>query len=100
MLYYSPPLNGLYENDTYAKLNNETMYTDAISMRLHVFNIVDAFIFPIVSSGFTQRHCILIELLQHYVYNDQQIFIHMIILNVNVIKIRNADDYMIPCKDE
>ena len=62
------------------------LHSDAISMRLRVFNIADAFMFPIVYSDFTQRPCILIELFHRFVYNDQQILIHMIIPNANVIK--------------
>ena len=58
-------------------MNNETMHSDAISMRLRVFNIADAFMFPIVYSDFTQQSCVLIEPFYHVVYNDQQILIHI-----------------------
>ena len=98
--YISPPLNGLYDVDIFAKMNNETMYSDAISMRLRVFDIADAFMFPIIYSDFTERHCILVEPFHRFVRKDQQISIHMIIPNANVIKIRNGDDYMVPCKSE
>ena len=84
--YISPLVNGLYDVDIFAKTNNETMHSDAISMRLRIFNIADAFMFPIVYSDFTQRPCILIELFHRFVYNDQQILIHMVMPNANVIK--------------
>ena len=84
--YISPLLNGLYDVVIFAKTNNETRHSDTISMRLRVFNIADAFMFPIVDSDFTQLPCILIEPFHRCVYNDQQILIHMIIPNANVIK--------------
>ena len=52
--YISPLLKGLYDVDIFAKTNNETTHGDAINMHLHVFNIADAFMFPIVYSDFTQ----------------------------------------------
>jgi hypothetical protein len=98
--YVAPPVNGLYEITVYAKTNHETLYHDAINMRLRVSNITDAFTFPLTDSTFTKHNCILIEPLQRLVYRNEEVLIHMIIPLANVIKIQNGDDYMVPGKDE
>jgi transglutaminase/protease-like cytokinesis protein 3 len=98
--YITPPVDGLYDVAIYAKTNNETVYYNAIDMRLRVSNITNAFTFPLLYSIFTEHKCILIEPLQRFVHENEQVLIHMIIPNANVIKIRNGDDYMVPCKDE
>jgi hypothetical protein len=98
--YVAPPLNGLYDVAIYAKTNNETLYRDAINMRLRVLNIVDAFTFPHIYSSFTEHNCILIEPLQRLVYENEEVLIHMIIPHANVVKIQNGDDYIVPGKDE
>ncbi|CAF0936145.1 unnamed protein product [Rotaria sordida] len=98
--YIAPPLNGLYEVTIFAKTKDETMYVDAINMRLRVSDITDAFMFPIIYGTFTEQRCILIEPFQRLVHKKQRVLIHMIIPNANVIKIRNGDEYMVPYKDE
>ncbi|CAF2629331.1 unnamed protein product [Rotaria sp. Silwood2] len=98
--YITPPLDGLYEVTIFAKMNDETTYKDAINMCLHVSNIADAFMFPITYATFTEHCCILIELFQRLVHGNEQVLIHMIIPNANVLKIRNGDEYMVPYKDE
>ncbi|CAF3789237.1 unnamed protein product [Rotaria sp. Silwood1] len=98
--FIAPPLDGLYEIIIFAKTKNETMYVDAINMRLRVSNIEDAFMFPITYATFTEHRCILIEPFQRLVHENEQVLIHMIIPNANVIKIRNGDEYMVPHKDE
>ncbi|CAF3464109.1 unnamed protein product [Rotaria sp. Silwood1] len=98
--YIAPPLDGFYEVAIFAKTNNETMYTDAINMRLRVSNIADAFMFPITYATFTEHSCILIEPFQRLVDENEQVLIHMIIPKANVIKIRNGDEYMVPHPDE
>ncbi|CAF2052207.1 unnamed protein product [Rotaria magnacalcarata] len=98
--YITPPLDGLYEVTIFAKTNDETTYFDAINMRLRVSNINDAFMFPITYATFTEHRCILIEPFQRLLCENEQVLIHMIIPNANVIKIRNGDEYMVPHKDE
>ncbi|CAF3506055.1 unnamed protein product [Rotaria socialis] len=98
--YIAPPLDGLYEIAIFAKTNEETTYFEAINMRLRVSNIDDAFMFPITYATFTEHRCILIEPFQRLVCENEQVLIHMIIPNANVIKIRNGDEYMVPHKDE
>ncbi|CAF2758215.1 unnamed protein product [Rotaria sp. Silwood2] len=98
--FIAPPLDGLYEVGIFAKTNDETMYIDTINMRLRVSNIADAFMFPITYATFTEHRCILIEPFRRLVHENEQVLIHMIIPNANVIKIRNGDEYMVPFKDE
>ena len=93
-------MNGLYDISIFAAKNGEKSYLNAIDMRLKVFNIANAFTFPMIYSIFTEHHCILIEPLQRLVYKDEEVLIHMIIPHGNVIKIQNGDDYTAPGKDE
>ena len=98
--YITPPVDGLYDIGIYAKTNAETVYYNAIDMRLRVSDIVDAFTFPLLYTIFTEHKCILIEPLQRLVHENEQVLIHMIIPNANVLKILNGDDYMVPCTTE
>jgi hypothetical protein len=98
--YITPPVDGHYDIGVYAKTNAESVYYNAIDMRLRVSDIADAFTFPLLYSTFTEHKCILIEPLQRLVHENEQVLIHMIIPNANVLKIQNGDDYMVPCKNE
>ncbi|CAF0851961.1 unnamed protein product [Didymodactylos carnosus] len=98
--YITPPADGLYEVAIYAKTNKENLYSDAINMRLRVSNITGAFTFPLLYSIFTKQCCILIEPLHRLVHVNEQVLIHMIIPNANVIRINNGDDHIVPCRDE
>jgi transglutaminase/protease-like cytokinesis protein 3 len=98
--FIAPPLDGLYEVAIYAKTNDETLYREAINMRLRVSNIADAFTFPLIYSCFTEHNCILIGPLHRLVHKNEEVLMHMIIPNANVIKIQNGDDYIVPTKDE
>lgn len=98
--YLAPPADGLYDIVIYAKTNTETTYHDAIYMRLHVSNIVQAITFPLTYEPFSEYGCILIEPLNRLMQQDERVLIHMKIPDANVIKIRNGDDYIVPTKDE
>ncbi|CAF3884720.1 unnamed protein product [Adineta steineri] len=98
--YIAPPVDGLYNIDIFANTNNEQTYQGAINMRLRVSNITNAFTFPMTYLTFKEHNCILIEPLQGVVHKNEEILIHMIIPNANVIEIQNGHDHIVPTKDE
>ena len=98
--YVAPPTDGLYDVVIYGKTSAATTYRDAIQMKLRVSNITDAFCFPMIYSVFTEKKCILIAPLRRFVSQDEQVLIHTIIPNGNVVEVRNGKDYMVPCKTE
>ncbi|CAF0861539.1 unnamed protein product [Adineta ricciae] len=98
--FFAPPVDGLYNVDIYAKTSEETSYQGVINMRLQVSNLMSSFTFPQTYLTFSQHNCILIHPLQRLVYKNDEILIHMIIPNANVIKIENGDYQIVPDKDE
>ena len=96
----APPVDGLYDVLIYAKTKEETLYNEAINMRLRVSDIVDAFTFPNIYLSFTEHNCILIEPLQRFVHKDEQVLLHMVLPNIKVIHVKNGDDDIVPNKDE
>ncbi|CAF3542276.1 unnamed protein product [Rotaria sp. Silwood1] len=98
--FLAPPTDGHYEIRIYAKTNHETTYQDTIYMRLNVFNIIQAITFPIIYQSFSEYKCILIEPFRRLIQKNEYLFIHMIIPDAILIKIKNGEDYIIPNKDE
>lgn len=98
--FIAPPVTGLYQIIVFANIGNEKEYRDAIDMRLRVPNIVDAFTFPRFYAAFTQHKCILVAPFQRLIYRNTDIFIHMIIPQANVVKIKNGEDYISLIQDD